>query len=80
MKCLRKGSSFFTIKRIKHCVCSPCHDAKPSVLPSEHPATEEPVGSGLNPDEISNEPIVSGGRKKRSISDFFYDLFTGDEN
>lgn len=32
----------------------------------------------INPDEITNNGHTNGGRKKRSLANFFYDLFIGE--
>jgi len=50
--------------------CSPGHKADP--LLKQHADMDE------NPDEITNEPVTSKGRKKRSISDMIHDFFMSD--
>ena len=71
MYCLRKRSSSIKVKRITKCECKRCSEGdKADPISSLHDDEE-------NPDEIMNDPSVSKGKKKRSITDMVYDFFSG---
>uniref|UniRef100_A0A7M5WZ95 Uncharacterized protein n=1 Tax=Clytia hemisphaerica TaxID=252671 RepID=A0A7M5WZ95_9CNID len=71
MTCMRTRPTSMIIKKIAKCICSRCDSE--AVIPTQHPTQ----GDAINPDDISNEPVVSKARRKRSITERLYDMVFG---
>lgn len=76
MFCLRKHSTL-KVMRIKECSCAPCGSQQEGEISTEHP-TEITEQTPINSDEISNDEVKSGGRRKRSLGEYIYSMFSGE--